>query len=544
MGQAASAFLFLGLLAGSVFGQTTPGHENGKPVHDSPSPNAAAGSVEDNKGIELLKIAEAEAAALDGEMRAWMFWQIGIGYQTTDRAKALELFETAFISTRTVREESSAKKPIADALARFTGRPLLSPALRLQADIARSIVLLDPKRSDQLLQQVDPAVRAAVLESVLAHQEKEQQFDQALETLNRITAHDEMPYEGAMRLMDTLKPEQSGELMRLFIAALASYHDHPPHSQVRDIFPIMLFRYWNRLPKEVAREATDEILKQAVAADVNGSYGVSSEKGTATLGSLYQYRLFQLMPVLRQLDPAAADKYMEKYPALSNSVTNASASTASSDGGASFHPSSGYRTVMTSMAEMPAAKKAAAKMDSGHADEAMSEAASIVDLNLRAQVYEYIARVASRKQGGIAGEAIKSMLEAAETLQPRDAFPYYVSAAEIYLQMNDPEAAKKSIESGFVVANKLYQADSDQDDPNTALKAFWPSTNAYCAMLRQAARISDTWAIALLKDIKDPEIKVATETALAGGLLNAPLGPSTIMTTKKNSNSISFNGRD
>jgi hypothetical protein len=94
------------------------------------------------------------------------------------------------------------------------------------------------------------------------------------------------------------------------------------------------------------------------------------------------------------------------------------------------------------------------------------------------------------------------------------------------------------------VAGKLYEKDSDEDDPNTALKAFWPSTNAYCTMIRQAAGISQTWAISLLQSIKDPEIKVAAETSLAGGWLQSPAGPSTIMTTKKTSNSISLGSRD
>jgi hypothetical protein len=94
------------------------------------------------------------------------------------------------------------------------------------------------------------------------------------------------------------------------------------------------------------------------------------------------------------------------------------------------------------------------------------------------------------------------------------------------------------------VAGKLYEKDSDEDDPNTALKAFWPSTNAYCTMVRQAAGISRAWAISLLQSIKDPEIKVAAETALAGGWLQSPTGPSTIMTTKKTSNSMSLGSRD
>ena len=100
------------------------------------------------------------------------------------------------------------------------------------------------------------------------------------------------------------------------------------------------------------------------------------------------------------------------------------------------------------------------------------------------------------------------------------------------------------IEDGLAVAGKLYHEDSDDDDPNTALKAFWPSTNAYCALLRQAAHVSHTWAISLLQLIKDPAVRVAAETALAGGWLNAPLGPGTMMTTKKSSNSMSLRGRE
>jgi hypothetical protein len=256
------------------------------------------------------------------------------------------------------------------------------------------------------------------------------------------------------------------------------------------------------------------------------------------------------MPVLRDFDPSAANKYAEKYPALASAVANGfSASPAApSDpptaGSVSFRPSGDYRGVMTSMAEMSSAKKAAAKADSGHADEAMSEAAAIVDSYLRAQVYEHIARVASTKQDSAAGKAIENMLEVADKLQPRESFPYYSSAADIYMQMDQVDDARKSIETGLTVANKLYHADSDQDDPNKALKAFWPSTNAYCALLRQAARISHPWANSLLKEIKDPEIKVAAETALAGGWLNAPLGPTTTMTTKKNSNSFSVRGGD
>lgn len=529
--------LLLAFAAISAFPQAQSGREDSSHSTASTSANA---HIQNNDGIELLKRAEAEAAALQGQMRAWVFWQIGIAYETRDRGKSLDLFDVALTAARAVREDSSVRNPASNAMLWVSARPVLSPGIRLQADIARSIVLLQPERTDQIVQQIDPAARSTVLLSVLTSQEKEKQFDRALETLNRIASQDEMPYDHATRLMDTMKAKQSPELIQIFFAALRSYRDHAPHAQFRDEFAVMLARYWKQLPKEAVHQGIDEVLKQASAADEKGNYSVGSEKGTVSFGSLYEYRLSQIMPMLREFDASAAHRYLEKYPALASSQTaNDRPLTTKGPG---FHPSSGYSSIMLSMAEMPAAQKAAGEADNGHPDEALSDAAGIGDVNLRAQVYEYIARFNAGKQDRIATEALENMLEAAGKLTSREGLRYYSSAAGIYMQIHDTDAARKSIETGLEIAGKLYLVDSDDDDPNTALKAFWPSTNAFCTLLREAVRISPDWAISLLADIKDPEIRVAAETALAGGWLNAPIGPSTIMTTKKSSNSISFSG--
>ena len=531
--------LLLMFAAISAFPQAPSG---GKESRHTPVSTSANAHTQNNDGIELLKRAEAEAAALQGQMRAWVLWQIGIAYETRDRGKSLDLFEVALDTARAIREDSSAKNPASNAMAWVSARPVLSPGIRLQADIARSIVLLQPERTNQIVQQIDPAARSTVLRSVLASQEKEKQFDKALETLNRIVAQDEMPYDYAMRLMDSLKAKQSAELIQIFFAALRSYSDHAPHSQFRDEFAVMLARYWKQLPKEVVRQGIDEVLKQASAVDEKGNYSVVSEKGTASFGSLYEYRLSQIMPMLREFDASAAHRYLEKYPALASSQVESDRPLTTNS--PVFHPSSGYSSSMLSTVEMPSAQKAAGEADNGHSDEALSDAAGIADVNLRAQVYEYIARLHVGKQDRIVREALANMLEAAGKLKSREGLRYYSSAAGIYMQIHDADAARKSIETGLELAGKLYLVDSDDDDPNTALKAFWPSTNAFCTLLREAARISPDWAISLLADIKDPEIRVAAETALAGGWLEAPIGASTIMTTKKSSNSISFSGSE
>jgi hypothetical protein len=550
----ASASLFLVFLAISAFAQAETRRQDRKPAQAS-VPRTPAGNRDRSvrEGIDLLTAAEAEAGAFDSRMRSWVLWQIGLAYQSTDKAKALERFQTALITAHAAAQDSSAEKPKKnDLLPRISGRASLPPGLLLERDIARSIVLLEPKRADQVAQQIDPAIRGAVLGLVLRCQEKEKQFNDALETLKRITVQDEMPYEDAIPLMDTFKPEQAGELTELFFTALVSYRDHAPHVQMNDAFAPLLVRFWKRLPKEAVGQAIDEILKQAADTHQEGSYAAVSEKGTSVMPSLYGYRLLQIMPMLREFDPSAARQYEEKYPDLASSVENrGSAGTLGSSeadppaaNGFRYHPSGDSLSIMSSMSEQTTAQKAAAKADGGHLGEAMSDAANIVDLNLRAQVYEYIARVASKTHDSAARSAVKSMLEVAEKLEPREAFRYYGAGAEIDMEMGDADDAKQSVEAGLKVAGKLYERDSNDDDPNTALKAFWPSTNAYCTMLRQAAQISQAWAISLLPSIKDPEIKVAAKTALAGAWLKAPIGPSTIMTTNKSSNFIVLGSRE
>jgi hypothetical protein len=545
------ASLLVVLLAIPVLSQTTPTDGDLTSAHASMPQRHIKQDMGDKQAIDLLTQAEAGSSALNGQMRAWVLWQIGMAYQSVDKTKAFNVLQTALSVARATKDGGTAgKDPMNNLLQHISGHPSFPPGLVLERDIARSIVLLKPKQADRTLEQVDPAVRTPILISLLASQEKEKQFDRAMETLARISAQDEVPYEYATRLMENLKPQQSADLTQLFLTALTSYRNHAPHSQLQDAFPIMVSHCWKRLPKQVVTEAVDEILTQAKDVQDNGNYSMLSQKGVSSMRSLYEYRLAQLMPMLREFDPSTARQYEEKYPSLASDAgtSNSSDDTAHSETQSSgndfqFHPTPDNPSAfLTAMVEQTAAQNATAKSDNGHMEEAISDAANLQDSNLRAQVYEYIARHAVAKQDSSASDAIERMLQAAEKLQPRQAFPYYGAAGDIYLKINLIDDAKESIELGLKAAKKLYEKDANEDDPNTALKAFWPSTNAYCTMVRQAARISPTWAIILLKEIEDPEIKVAAETALASGWLKSPTGPNTIITATKTSSSVFFGG--
>ncbi len=185
------------------------------------------------------------------------------------------------------------------------------------------------------------------------------------------------------------------------------------------------------------------------------------------------------------------------------------------------------------MEEMPTAEKVVTEAQAGRGSEAIADAARIRDPSLRAQSYERTARVSVKEDPSIASDAVAKMLETADKLDAYRQSQFYRSAIDLQLRLGDAASARRTTEKGLAVAARIYREDSNSDDPNTVLKAFWPSTNAYCGLLRLAGRISPPWAMTLLKEIDDPELKVAAETALVGALLDVPIGSSLVMVNKK-----------
>jgi hypothetical protein len=79
----------------------------------------------------------------------------------------------------------------------------------------------------------------------------------------------------------------------------------------------------------------------------------------------------------------------------------------------------------------------------------------------------------------------------------------------------------------------LFKEDSENDNVNEALKAYWPSSAAWRQFIRLAARISEPFALSLVNEIPDPEIKAVQRLALVGDLLGSPAeGTASIVSRK------------
>ena len=110
------------------------------------------------------------------------------------------------------------------------------------------------------------------------------------------------------------------------------------------------------------------------------------------------------------------------------------------------------------------------------------------------------------------------------------------SAITTYITMGDNDAAESAISEGIRVAERLLEKDLNPDDPNKALKAWWPSANAYRSFVEAQTKISRGQTLALLKEIKDPEIRTIESITYARTMLGLPTRQNRIQEKRKSMN--------
>jgi hypothetical protein len=324
----------------------------------------------------LLEITEEDANRLQGPMRAWGLWQVARLYQPTDKKKAIRLLNAALAETSAMKDVPPPKMQ-EELMRSSSGGPAKSTRGWLQEQVARTVITVDPNRADGLLQTLDAANRGPILQALMSYYEDHKLTDRAIEQFNRITAEDEAPYASAIRIMASLKPEQAGELAAIFDACLASYRAHAPHEfQPADPFPKLVITYWQKVPKQLASDAVDEIIQQAQDSKLTDGFSMSFGNSGQSAGSLLEYRLVQLMPALVELEGSKAKEYLEKYPAVAGLADSYTASTSSGSAAPGNQATSGPKlavngdsgNIFMNMAEWPVAEKGAAKADAGHGD--------------------------------------------------------------------------------------------------------------------------------------------------------------------------------
>lgn len=485
-------------------------------IRNSPAPRPKL-TPQQQVGLSILDQQLGVAKGLAPVMRSFALLEIAQGYQKLERPKALAALRDAFQASQAIPEDSDPH-----------GRTRQS----LQTHIISRLVALDPAYCEQLIPQLAGPARRTAIDFLVSHYAHEKQFASAVALLNQL-ADQEFPYTTVSRLMQDLPPEMAADKQNLFSQALASYSQHE-HKNNLDDFADFIARTWQGLPPDLVRQAVDQVLKQARQSDSDMQITVGAEKGSASFKSLYEYTLFELMPVLRTLDPERAGRLLQENRDLQSTVRQFP------NGLSSLDPQHGMPQSLTIRvsggAESGATDLYAAQLQSQtrqivnqatkNPKQALAAAMSLPDFHdTRAMTLLLLAEAIAKTSPGYARDALSELLKLVPSVQQdfRKA-GFLEQAGDDYLKLGDTDSAKKVVDQGLKVAEELYSTDTDANDPNQAFKAEWPSTSTWARFVALAARISPATALQAISNIPDSEIQSLETIALANSLLGVPPG--------------------
>ncbi len=515
------AAVFLGLLLLQASGpQTVPP----KPARTSASAIKAESEAH-GRGKKLLEVSEAEIAAIrEPGMRAYAALQLARAYATFDRAKALDLLDQAFNSAMALPEDSRSRPP-------------------LEQQVLDAMAALDPEHADGLLAQAPAEVQRAALLAMLDYYQGQKQMGRAVEMIARIASDGLFPFAAASKVMEALPPENAAEREQIFISALTAFREQKESSRAfssgsGNDFGDLIYRNWQTLPPALVRDAIGAVLKQAEAGD-----GESHEltmfggKGSLAFNSAYEWRLFQLVPVLRRIDESAAEDLLKKNQSVQeqlqrfpqgpqswsgapdqpsvNGVVHTERDSSQPRTGSPAPPARAVR-LLAMVEEMNRVLREVPE----HSQQALTQALAISDDSTRVRTLMLVARSTRKRNLTVCKSALAKVVDQAERMPAlKDQISELVEAGRLYREINEPDSVKQVVEHGGALAQKLYKADEDSEDSEKVGKAFWPSTQAWTDLAGVVAGVSPDVAIKLVNEIPDDEIRPAVRTVLAKAYL-------------------------
>jgi hypothetical protein len=480
-------------------------------------------------------------------MRSVVLWQASQGYDRIDSSRRVPLLNDAFRAAVSIPDDNP-------DIPCFMKPDECHSKPWLETQILSLLTSLAPEQNDELLAQAEPEVRHVIVGLIISRDVRKGNLDHADQLLHRVAEEKDFPYDAAAQLMVSLPPTKASERVVLFTLAMNNFQSFGKDQLMRsEDLGTFIVRFANDVPAPTVFEAIDLVLKQAKEIDEGDEkpqMSLGSRKGSVVL-SYYEYRLFELLPVLEELDPSRAESLLKEHQQAAAALKQYPSGMASLDPTLRDTPLSEdeerHRDFMSiGMRNNPTPAEAASDqaMDRWYQQvqeqttaalelmrtdpkQALSIAMTIPlwgplgprSYSPRAQTLGMIAAGTSKKDPDIAGKALDAIQEVADQVSPNQAGRLLTQTADAYINMGEPKRAEKVLQQGMKIAQKLYEDDVDSSNPNLAMKAKWPSTGLWRKLVMLGAKISPDLGGQLMAEIPDPEIRVLQKVSYANALL-------------------------
>jgi len=411
-------------------------------------------------------------------------------------------------------------------------------------EIVVALVALDTAEGLALLKQIQPVndggydYRAFAASRVIGELLEKDAIGQAIDLAEYMGGTGAYPFAGVGQIMAKLPPGDN-QLAAVFTSALNAYVVKPDRA-----FHGMLMRYQKQLPAGMAEVALSKVVAAILAPRDNDTYvsqTLSSSQGTATFTVRENVELFDVAPLIREIDPkryedllsnrAELRSAMQLFPGGALSVVQGS--------GASIYAVSGAPKGSLSSEEQRARDATNARMRTAALINARSEAALTAAAKDPDKALDLVAEIPSPpKQADVLAQIAQSVGEndvvkarrvlarclsvLADVKYPEDRVLAWDAVAGAAVVIKDEVILLRAVDRMLADAAELYTEDSNADRPNRAWRENWPSTQAYRRAIGRAVKLQGVDAEPVLQKITDPGQNVLARIAMAQALLERP----------------------
>jgi len=515
------------LFAGSVYAQSkAPAKE---PIK-SPTPKVKL-TPEQQRGIRLLMGSEAEAAGLQPEMRAFVLWQVSRGYSQLQPEKSKAVLREALKVTEAV-EDSPPEGCVWEVchMKWYLQLHLISELMQ------RSEAGGNYDEIEQMLPHLDPRVRNEMVSRLIMLYTEKDKFSRARALLDQFGDDSEYPYWAAEDLM--VQDPHPADRLAVFQQAVEHFRQQSGTDPRSSDLATMVMRFSHDLPAGTVLDAIDQILSQAKDQDENQKtrVGLNTGQNSIYFDSRYQFRLFQLLPVLEDLDKSKAESLLRDNAEVSHAFDKFPKGPQSMDPksyGDQPLPEGEYGMAEVDVVESKDPAGAAneqaqdqqmaqneAKLEKiwQEADKDPAQAyQDAQELPLkgpsgnpfppRAHAMQLIARLAIKKDPDIAKKAMGDLQKLTSDIDIATQARMLTAVPNFYIEIGDMEEARASVKDLMKLADKLYARDVDSSDPNLLFKGVWPSTALWRRCVQFGAKISPEFAEEVIAQVPDAEIQ-------------------------------------
>lgn len=516
------------------------------PTKAQPKPKL---TPEQEKALHLLDDAQAGAPALQPGMQAFVLFEVANTYEKFNKTKSRDLLQQAFLASLSIDDDPDHCTVDTACLKAWMQKQILSAILKNQ-----------PEDAEKLMARAETPVRNAITGELVQKYVETKNFSHAEDLLTQIADQPSYPYPVATTLILDFPKDQSAECQRVFSQAFANFNQYGTTGIIgTQDFGALILQTAKRLPPPLVLEAIDKMLDEAKSNErmKNLHMTLGSKSNDASLNSLYEVRLFQLLPVLEQLDSSKAESLLRDNVQVKNDLKTIP------DGMGAFEPgynggkgesprgigisfggdsnNSQFQARMEAQAQIERRQDAIENEASENPQQAIADAMALPISGLgpfdspRGRTLAAIAANQVKKNPTAAKAALDELMKLADQLTYDQVQPL-IHVPKLYLDLGDPDDAKSAIKMLSKKAEAAYAKDNDADDPNQAFKGAWPSTNLWQECVKTAGKISPQLVQDILADIPDADIVGFEKVVYAKTLLGIDIGYSVSVQHKNGSN--------